>query len=89
MGPVQRFSFAQGLNNARGLKFGSDGNLYVAEGGAGGTSPVPNCAIRFSPSALTRPDTQLSSSKISPDGARTTVIDDCRPIRVPQPKAAS
>ncbi|HYX45719.1 MAG TPA: ScyD/ScyE family protein [Sphingomicrobium sp.] len=30
--------YASGFNNPRGLKFGPDGALYVAEGGAGGTA---------------------------------------------------
>jgi len=36
--------YASGLNNPRGLKFGPDGHLYIAEGGTGGTdSTIGNC----------------------------------------------
>ena len=39
--------FATGLNNPRGLTFGPDGNLYVAEAGLGGTnSTVGQCTPR-------------------------------------------
>ena len=35
--PVKMSIYATDLNNPRGLKFGPDGYLYVAEGGSGGT----------------------------------------------------
>src|SRR5258706_13226851 len=69
--------YATGLNNPRGLAFGPDGNLYVAEAGLGGTnSTVGQCTPQVVPpvgpytGGLT-----ASISKISPAGVRTTVID--------------
>lgn len=68
--------FAQGLNNPRGLKFGPDGNLYVAEGGAGGTtSSAGLCDQVVAPVGPYTGGYTARISKISPDGTRTTVID--------------
>ncbi len=72
------FVFASGLNNPRGLKFGPDGYLYVAEGGIGGTnSTVGKCDQVPAPvGPYTGSKTGARISKISPDGERTTVADN-------------
>jgi hypothetical protein len=70
--------FATGLKNPRGLTFGPDGFLYVAEGGSGGTtSSVGTCTPQVVPpvgpyaGGLT-----ARISKISSDGVRSTVADN-------------
>ena len=66
--------FATGLNNPRGLKFGPDGMLYVAEGGVGGTdSTIGLCDQAPGVGPYTGSPTGSRISRISPQGTRTTV----------------
>src|SRR5205085_1621195 len=67
--------FASGLNNPRGITFGPDGNLYVAEGGTGGTrTTVGQCEQAPAPIGPYTGGFTARISKISPHGARSTVI---------------
>jgi sugar lactone lactonase YvrE len=68
---------ASGLNNPRGLTFGPNGQLYVAEGGLGGTTmnTVGQCLQAPPPvGPYTSSGNSASISKIDPStGARTIV----------------
>ena len=66
--------FAAGLVYPRGLKFGSDGNLYVAEAGPGGDAVTPGtCPGYTSPFEPYHAALTARISKVSPTGRRTTV----------------
>ena len=70
--------FATGLNNPRGLKFGPDGNLYVAEGGIGGANSTEGCCEQVIPPVGPYAGSATGSriSKIDANGNRTTAVDN-------------
>ena len=69
--------YATGFNNPRGLKFGPDGMLYVAEGGPGGnSSTVGQCTQVVPPvGPYTGQATGGRISRVDSDGVRHTVTD--------------
>jgi len=74
--PVEVSVFATGLNNPRGLKFGPDGYLYVAEGGLGGTdSTIGLCDQVIPPIGPYTGGFTASISKINPDGVVSVLVD--------------
>jgi len=80
---------ATGFNDPRGLKFGPDGLLYVAEAGVGGThfsTCVPQVVPPVGPYAGS--DTGSRISRVDWNGVRTTVADHL-PSSVTQPAGGS
>jgi hypothetical protein len=68
--------FATGLDNPRGLAFGEDGTLYVAEGGKGGTTTTVGQCRQVQPPIGPYSGAMTSRiSAISRDGTRSTVVD--------------
>lgn len=69
--------FATGLNNPRGLAFGPHGNLYVAEGGLGGTltTTAADCMQVASPIGPYSGGFTARISRINSRGVRTTVAE--------------
>lgn len=67
--------FASGLDGPRGLKFGPDGNLYVAEAGRGGTNVTSNCEQVPAPVGPYHGGPSARISKITPDGHVLIVAD--------------
>src|ERR1700692_3567619 len=68
--------YASGLNGPRGLKFGPDGALYVAEAGRGGSTPSASFACELVPPPVGPyfggPTARIS--KITGPGNVTTVV---------------
>ena len=77
------------MNDPRGLRFGPDGNLYVAEGGVGGTnSTIGQCTQVPGAGPYLGSNTGSRISKIDWQGVRTTVADNL-PSSVTSPAAGS
>lgn len=71
-------TYATGFNSPRGLKFGPDGMLYVAEAGTGGSgSTVGSCTQVIPPvGPYTGSPTGGRISRVDSNGVRTTVTDE-------------
>jgi hypothetical protein len=74
--------FATGFNNPRGLKWGPDGNLYVAEAGTGGgTSTAGQCDQVVAPVGPYTGGTSARISKVSSSGVRSTLVQELASAR--------
>jgi hypothetical protein len=68
--------FSSGFNDPRGLKFGPDGWLYVAEGGVGGVDSSTGCMQVIPPVGPYRGSkTGSRISRVNSNGVRSTFVD--------------
>ena len=75
-GSISVSVFATGLNFPRGLKFGPDGYLYVAEAGSGGDMSTEGQSVQVAPPVGPYTGGYTARiSKISPLGVRSTMAD--------------
>lgn len=70
--------WASGLNNPRGLTFGPDGSLYVAEGGIGGTNSTAGLCTQVIPpiGPYTGSNTGARILRVNKSGNITIVADN-------------
>jgi hypothetical protein len=72
--PANATIYASGLQAPRGLRFGLDGNLYVAEAGTGGSNSTGTSCMQVpAPVGPYTGGMNARISKISSNGTRTTV----------------
>ena len=81
--------FSSGFNNPRGLKWGPDGHLYVAEGGLGGSNSSDGLCTQV-PGAgpYLGSNTGSRISRVDRNGNRTTFVDNLpssQTAPIPQP----
>jgi hypothetical protein len=81
--------FSSGFNNPRGLKWGPDGHLYVAEGGVGGSnSTIGQCTQVPGAGPYLGSNTGSRISRVDRYGNRVTFVDSLpssQTAPIPQP----